>query len=580
MNLDVPNHDLIRYPSKECRILVELLIQYKLKMIRIITSLILCFISISACVQPVTTLTEKEIQAIDSLLVMDVPEGAPGLAIGIVRHGRVIYENYAGYANLEDSTLIDGRTRFNIASNGKQFTALAALQLAEQNQLNLDADIRNYLPGFFENVKEEITVKHLLNHSSGIRDFYDLLSLQGKMWWRVSANNQDVLALLKKQDELNFEPGSQFLYSNSNYVMLAEIISNVSGQSFSTYTRGLFDDLDMNSTSFEPDHSQISEPIAMPYFNFDTWTTYNWISDIVGDGALFSTLPDQLKWEKIIQTHNSYPISADVIGKSQKAVSDSEFTKYGYGIEFEEYKGERLLFHSGSTGAWKAITYRFPERNLAIIVLTNSGKVLPSITVKAVSDVLLGEKNTEEMYLLAPDKIGERMEIDEVLGTYQNENGFTFRFVEREGSLYLLRNGRNDIQLIRESANIFHQWNDPKFKQEFTSNSENGMQVTAYHTSHAPYTLNRIEADFTNYDFSSPEGRYLNSETDVLLEISYTGDKNYKVTIAGREYSGHLLKPTLLKAGNYSIHINYKENQVINLQLDGDRIRSVNFQSK
>lgn len=549
-------------------------------MIRIITSLILCFTSVAACAQPEATLTEKEIQAIDSLLIMDVPEGAPGLAIGIVRNGRVIYENYAGYANLEDSALIDGRTRFNIASNGKQFTALTALQLAEQNQLNLDADIRNYLPGFFENVQKEITVKHLLNHTSGIRDFYGLLSLQGKTWWKIPLSNQDVLEMLKKQNELNFEPGSNYLYSNSNYVLLAEIIRSVYGQPFSAYTRALFDDLDMNSTSFEPDYSKISEPIARPYFNFDTWTSYNWISGIVGDGALFSTLPDQLKWEKIIQTQNSYPISADVVEKSQNPITGSDFDNYGFGIEFGEYQNEPLIFHNGATGAWKAITYRFPERNLAIVIMTNSGKVLSSLTIKSVSDVLLGEKNTKETYSLAPGEIGERKEIDEVLGTYQNEDGFTFRFVERDGSLYLLRDGRSDTQLIRESANVFHQWNDSTFKQEFTHNSDNSMQVTAYHTSHAPYALTRIEADFTNYDFSSPEGRYLNSETDVLLEIIYAGDKNYKVNVAGREYAGQLLKPSLLKAGNYSIHINYEEDQGINLQLDGDRIRNVNFQSK
>lgn len=383
--------------------------------------------------------------------------------------------------------------------------------------------------------------------------------------------------LLEKQNQLNFIPGSQYLYSNANYVLLAEIVSRVSGLSFTDYTLRLFDDLGMNSTSFEPDHNKISEPVAQPYFNFDTWTTYNWINDIVGDGALFSTMQDQLRWESIIQTRNADPFSEGLIERSQKSIFDSEFSNYGYGVEFGEYKNEILIFHAGATGAWKAITYRFPEKKLAIVVLTNSGKVLPSLTVQAVSDVLLGVENNEISFSLAPEMIGEQVEIDDVLGTYQNESGFTFQFAERDGALYLLRNGRNDTELVREYANVFYQWNDPTFKQEFTRKEGNTMQVTAYHTSNAPYTLNRIKTDFTNYSYSSLEGTFLNSETDVLMEITHVAAQEYAILISGREYSGMLLKPTLLKAGNYSIRFDYESDGIEQLMLDGDRIRNVLF---
>lgn len=529
------------------------------------------------CAQSPSQLGDVEKSLIDSILVMDVPDGGAGLAIGIVRDGEIIYQDYAGFANIEDSILINEETRFNIASNGKQFTAFAILRLAHHNKLNLQDDFRTFLPSFFTEVEEKITIQNLLNHTSGIRDFYDLWSLEGKTWWRESADNKDVLGLLKKQNKLNFKPDSQYLYSNSNYVLLAEIIEKVTGNSFIAYTQELFDDLKMSSSSFESDYNNIIDPVALPYFNFDTWTTFNWINNIVGDGALFSTLTDQLQWEKIIQTHKSYPLSADVIEKSQKPISDSEFKNYGYGIEFDDYLGKSLVYHLGATGAWKAVTYRFPEENVSIVVLTNSGKIIPLLTAQAISKVLFGGESHTQKYITQPVEVGSRVEIEDLVGTYQNENGFSFRFVNRVNELFLLRNGRNDTKLVRESANIFHQWNDPAFKQEFKVNSNNVMQVTAYYTTHAPYTLTKIEADFEEYDFKKLEGNFANSETDATLDIRYFGNQEFKVTISGREFTAQLLKPSLLKVGNYSIHIDEKTNYIEEILLDGDRIKKVTF---
>lgn len=536
----------------------------------------LCFLS--ACGQHSMPLTDEEIRLIDSVLVKDVPEGGAGLAIGIVRDGKIIYEDYAGYENLEDSTFIDRNSRFNIASNGKQFTALAVLRLAHQNKLDLDDDIRTYLPNLFASIQDKITINNLLNHTSGIRDFYDLWSLQGKTWWRLSANNGDVLEFLENQEDLNFEPGSQYLYSNSNYVLLAQIIEKVSGDAFTNYTDTLFHGLGMTSSSFESDYANIEGPIAKPYFNFDTWTTFNWTNNIVGDGALFSTLPDQLQWEKVIQTNSSYPISADIIEKSQNPIAGSEFTNYGFGIEFDQYQAKKRLFHLGATGAWKAVTYRFLDERLAIVVLTNSGKVIPSLTARNIVDVLFDEDKQIDNYKSEPAEIGTRVEPDDIIGTYQNENGFTFRFVQRGDELYLLRNGQNDTRIFRESANIFHQWNDPAFKQEFTISTDNKMQVTAYYTTHDPYTLTRIEADFTEYDFTKLEGTFINSETDVAMEISFIRDNEYKVKISDRELSGQLLKPTLLRAGNYSVKVRYENGAIEQLLLDGERIKNVFFE--
>jgi CubicO group peptidase (beta-lactamase class C family) len=160
--------------------------------------------------------SKKQLRLLDSIATQDVPPSAPGIATAILKGGKVVYEKYAGYANLSDSSLINPSTRFNIASNGKQFTALALLNLIERKKLRLSDDIRIFLPSLFPQLKDKITVQSLLNHTSGIRDCYDLWSLMGYTWWEKTFSNKDVLSLLEKQQDLNFKPNSSYLYSNTN----------------------------------------------------------------------------------------------------------------------------------------------------------------------------------------------------------------------------------------------------------------------------------------------------------------------------------------------------------------------------
>ena len=244
-----------------------------------------------------TTLTVGTTNGLDSLLLRDIPAGGPGTAAGIVIDGQVVYEEYTGLTSLEDSISITPQSRFNVASNGKQFTALAILLLIEDGKLTLDDDVREYLPTLFSEVSDTISIRHLLTHTSGIRDVYDLWSLQGITWWEQTFANTDALELLSRQQELNFKPGTKYLYSNSNYILLAQIIEEVTGQSFTAHTDAMFERLGMPNTSFTEDYTKIDGPIAEPYFSFDTWYNYEWICNIHGDGNLFSTLPDQLHWE-------------------------------------------------------------------------------------------------------------------------------------------------------------------------------------------------------------------------------------------------------------------------------------------
>ena len=183
---------------------------------------------------------ELDSEAITKILYQHANDDIPGMAVGIVKDGEIVYEHYLGYANLEHEIKIDKDTRFNIASDAKQFTALCILKLVEQGKLDLKDDIRKYLPDLYKNIEDKITISNLISHTSGVRDYGYLIGLSGKTAWKLFIDNDDVIALLQDQKDLNFKPGTEYLYSNSNYILLTEIVKSVTGQEFSTYAKEMF----------------------------------------------------------------------------------------------------------------------------------------------------------------------------------------------------------------------------------------------------------------------------------------------------------------------------------------------------
>ena len=528
--------------------------------------------------QPLNGFTPTQIQRLDSIATQDVPKGAPGIATGIVSNGKIVYEKVAGFANLSDSTLITKDTRFNIASNGKQFTALAILILIDEQKIKLTDDIRKYLPTIYPKLDAKITIENLLNHTSGIRDVYNLWSLQGLTWWKHSFRNQDVLELIEKQQELNFTPGSKYLYSNTNYILLAAIVEKVTGVSFVAYTNDIFKSLDMPKTSFEDDYTKIQGPLAKAYFNFDTWKTYKWIWNVYGDGNIFSTLADQLQWEQVLQGKVTSKIKKQILEKSQQLTDHSTINNYGFGLEFSTYKGLTYKFHEGATGAWKATVVRFPTKDMSIVTLTNTGKATPNTQTRQMADAVLNLKPVGSYLVTKPAKVGSFISVEDMIGIYLTENNFTFQFEKRDSNIFLKRLGRNDVKLEREAENIFHQTNDPAFKQEFKRNEKGEMTVTAYYTSHSPYSLTKAVSNSTGYNYQALNGKFINAETNVTIKIKYAGDKSYEVKAANQEKTkGLLISPTKLLVDNYVFDIVDNGGTPQTFLLSADRIKNVKF---
>ena len=272
-----------------------------------------------------TTFSQQEsLEKIDSIIESKIKMTDPGLMVGIVKEGNIIYEKYLGLANLQHQVKITKETRSNIASTAKQFTALMILDLALKDKLSLEDDIRKYLPNLYQEVKEEIKVRHVINHTSGIRDYVELLSLKNQTWWQqVGLDNNDIMQLLEKQKDLGFAPGLKYSYSNSGYVVLAEIIEKVSGQSFNDYSKAFFEGLGMKNTSFVKRYMEVIPNRAEPYSDWGRgeWWQSPTVTKTNGEGFLFTTLEDQLIYEQAIQ--NAAAENNSLLIKSQQAIPNS-----------------------------------------------------------------------------------------------------------------------------------------------------------------------------------------------------------------------------------------------------------------
>jgi len=236
-------------------------------------------------------------RSIDELFDKWNKSDSPGCALVVIKEGKVIYERGYGCANLEYGIPITPSSVFYIASVSKQFTAMSVLLLVQEGKLSLDDDLRKYLaeiPDF----GRVITLRHLIHHTSGLRDYEELLAMAG---WRMDdvLTREHMLNIVSHQKELNFRPGDEYQYCNTGYCLLAEIVARVSGQSFREFTHAnIFEPLGMTNTHFHDDHESIVRNRAYSYRPDGSKSSKNAFNNasVVGGGGMYSTVEDLAKW--------------------------------------------------------------------------------------------------------------------------------------------------------------------------------------------------------------------------------------------------------------------------------------------
>lgn len=430
---------------------------------------------------------DKKGAAVDEIFADVAKPGSPGCALAVARDGKTLYEKGYGLANLEENVSITPETVFDIGSTSKQFTAASILLLEKQGKLSVQDDIRKYVPEI-PDYGHRITILHLLNHTSGLRDYLTLFELAGIDTDSVTTD-EDALGIIANQKALNFEPGSQWLYSNSGFFLLSVIVKRVSGKTLAQFAaENIFTPLGMNSTVYRYGHTQLVPNRALAYQAKQKERAYSLdvsYFEQTGDGAVHTSVGDLLKWDE-----NFY--SGQIGGKELLAelalpgrLNNGKTLNYAKGLMVEKYRGLPIVEHGGSWGGYRAQLLRFPEQHFSVACLCNVGNAEPEKRALRIADIYLSEQMKEP----APraKEPGQRLKRESVQVTPENLARYKGSFRSEElRATYLLavEDGKLKLTKLDSGDGFLHATEPmelrPVGSDEFTVDAE-GLQFQFAH---------------------------------------------------------------------------------------------------
>lgn len=312
-------------------------------------------------------------------------EGVPGAVVRVIKDGQPVMTRAYGMADIEDEVPVTAETNFRLASVTKQFTAMCILILVDRGELALTDSLTDVFPDF-PAYGREITITHLLQHTSGLKDYEPFVPEDSP----VQVVDADVLKLMRAQDGTDFEPGSEHRYSNSGYAVLAMIVEKVSGQTFPEFLQqNIFGPLGMANTVAHREGVSTVSNRAYGYNVTDDGVEFSdqspW-SAVLGDGGIYTSVVDLTLWDAALYTD-------DLVSAELKRQAFTPFLEdYGFGWRIDEYAGHLRMHHSGSTVGFRNFIERFPDDRLTVIVLSNRRNPEVDPLAERVADLFLGLK--------------------------------------------------------------------------------------------------------------------------------------------------------------------------------------------
>ncbi len=454
-------------------------------------------------------------QKIEALLSEYPIDNGPGISITVVKEGEMIFQKHNGFANLEHMVPIADSTKFVVGSISKQFTVFAILLLEEAGKLSIDDDIANYL-GETSELEHKVTIRQLMNHTSGFRNTSDLYNLKGKSEEDL-VTQKEIVDLLLRQKGLNFIPGTKFQYCNSGYVLLAEIVERVSGMTFAQFTQEkIFKPLKMNNSLFLDDLSLVVKNKAHSYSEQEN--EYQLISlnrSIVGSTGLNTTTYDLSLWamnfdDPIIGNNRIFDKM-----KEQGVLNSGEIIPYALGQELKKYKGLDVIFHGGGDAGFRSYLLRVPEHRFAVIVSGNFESFNPLNISYGLLDVFLSDYIEEPKEKEIPEYTNKDLRRFE--GDYQVFPGLYISIFTDQDSLYFKSygsSGKVKLPVIGENEFEFPDRQHSKFR--FV---ENGL---VWHFSDFYYRGKKVDLNpptYASIDLAEYEGIYKSAEVETSYEF-------------------------------------------------------------
>jgi CubicO group peptidase (beta-lactamase class C family) len=521
----------------------------------------------------------------------------PGCALSVMEEGRPVYLKGYGMANLEYDVPIAPSSVFHVASVSKQFTAFAVSLLAAEGKVSWEDDIREYVPEV-PDFGETITLRHLVNHTSGIRDQWSLLSMAG---WRFEADvitQDDVLEITSRQQALNFPVGDQYLYSNTGFTLLAVVVERVSGQTLKEFTQErMFGPLGMTGTHFHDDHNTIVPDRAYAYAPLGREEGYR-ISipdfDVVGATSLHTTVEDMARWDRNFYTAGVG--GQDVLeGMHERGILRSGDTiGYALGLSHGRYRGLPTVGHGGADAGYRSDFLRFPEQEVSVAVLCNFPSSNPGNLSRRVADVVMEEAFPEP--LPDPEAPGEEAradeatdeaadeepapdpvplsetELEELAGYYTQEaNDRPMMFRERGGHLFL--EGR--VRLFHEGDGVLR----PDGDDETVRLVQDSDGSVSFIDPEGDRWLRRPPVDRGSLEPDPYVGRYwseeLGAEYEVGLEEGRLFFYNRKI---GRRNLNPVFQDGFGAGGNWVTFFRDPAGDIAGFTLSSGRVWKVRFE--
>jgi CubicO group peptidase (beta-lactamase class C family) len=469
---------------------------------------------------------------VDKVIAAMIKPESGGVTVAVAKEGEILFNKGYGLANVEYNVPNSPKTIFHVASLSKQVTAFAIAMLADEKKISLDDDIRKYLPELHD-FGTKITIKHLVHHTSGLRDQWNLLALAG---WRlddVITKNQ-VMRLISHQDELNFKPGDEFSYCNTGYTLMGEIVSRVTGKSFADWcSENIFKPLAMDRTFFYDDHEKIVKGRAYSYNESPQGLKKSVLSYAnAGATSLFTTAEDLTKW-----SDNFYKMKVGnkaVMKQMEERgiLNKGDTISYAFGQDISRYKGVKTVAHSGGDAGYRTYLLRFPEQRYSIVVLSNLGSFnTPSLAYK-IADIYLKQFLTEESKPTqdkpaAPGSAGSVTVKESVLklyeGQYQLNSDMMVSIKLDNGKLTAQATGQPVIALTAASETEFIV-EGYGIKIAFKQSDKPASEFTLYQGGQTMVAPKVKPFDPKSIDIKSYAGTYYSPELQTRYDIVLKND--------------------------------------------------------
>lgn len=376
---------------------------------------------------------------------------SPGCALGVIQQGRLVYQRGYGAANLDYDIPNSPEMVYYIGSVSKQFTAAVVALLALEGRISLADDIRTYFPEL-PDYGEPITIRQLVHHTSGLRDIYVLMSLAGHRIEDVFTD-EEALAMIARQRELNFAPGTDYLYSNSGYWLLGELVERVTGTPLRDYAdEKLFQPLGMTRTHFHDDPGHVMKNRAMSYepdgeggFRISYLQNF----DKIGAGGLYSTIGDLVRWDQNFYDPRVGGAPFLELMHTRGVLDGGDTLTYAFANNVGTFRGLRTVEHGGSLMGYKAYLLRFPDQRFTVALACNLGSINPGVLAQRVAELYLEsrmqpEAEEEKRRADAPKPAGPSLaptvaELRAYSGDYYSEELDATYTLSVEGSRLILR---------------------------------------------------------------------------------------------------------------------------------------------